>query len=88
MFSFLYSRQNDKGINVCICQKAFCDVHGFGPNRLQTLRHKLGQGPELKLDKHGKHSHCLVAEDIKKLVRDHIKTFPIRHSHYSIGKIT
>lgn len=28
-------------------------------------------------------SHCSVAEDVKKLVREHIETFPIRHSHYS-----
>lgn len=84
MFSFLYSLQNDKGINVRICQKAFCDVHGFGPKRLQILRRKLGQGPELEPDKRGKHSsHCSVAEDVKKLVREHIETFPTRHSHYS-----
>ena len=82
-FSFLYSLQNDKGINVHICQKAFCDLHGFGPKRLQILRRKLRQGPELEPDKHGKHgTHCSVAEDVKKLVREHIETFPSRHSHY------
>ena len=82
-FSFLHSLQNDKGINVHICQKAFCDLHGFGPKRLQILRCKLRQGPELEPDKHGKHgTHCSVAEDVKKLVREHIETFPSRHSHY------
>ena len=43
-FNFIYSIRNNKGINVHICQKAFCDVHGFGPKRLQVLRCKLGRG--------------------------------------------
>ena len=80
-FNFIYSIRNDKGINVRICQKAFCDVHGFGPKRLQVLRRKLGRGLELEPDKRGNHSnHCSVDEDVKKLVKEHIETFPTRHS--------
>ena len=84
MFSFLYSLRNEKGIDIHICQKAFCDVHGFGPKRLQILRRKLGQGPELEPDRRGKHSnHLTVDERIKNLVREHIETYPTRRSHYS-----
>ena len=81
IFSFIW---NEEGIDVRICQKAFCDVHGFGPKRLQILRRKLGQGPELEPDKRGKHNnHQSVDEEIKKLVREHIETYPTRRSHYS-----
>jgi hypothetical protein len=86
MFSFLYTIRNEKGIDVRICQKAFCDIHGFGPKRLQVLRRKLGpgQGYEPEPDKRGKHSnHRAVNEDAKKLVREHIESYPTRHSHYS-----
>lgn len=76
-FSFTYSLQNGKGIRVHTYQKAFCDIHGFGPKRLQILQRKLRQGLELEPDKRGKHSsHSSVDEDIKKLVREHIETFP------------
>ena len=37
-FSFEYTLQNEQNINVRVCQKAFCILHGFGPKRLQVLR--------------------------------------------------
>lgn len=84
MFSFQYSLRNEKGIDIRVCQKAFCKVHGFGPKRIRILRHKVQSGLDLEPDKRGKHtSHRSVSEELKQLVRDHIETYPTRHSHYS-----
>ena len=84
-FSFEYTIRNENGINVHVCQKAFCSVHGFGPKRLQVLRRKVQSshgGPEP--DKRGRHGcHPKVGEDLKQHIREHIKSYPTRHSHYS-----
>ena len=40
-FTFEYSLRNEKGVDVKVCQKAFCSVYGFGPKRLLVLRRKL-----------------------------------------------
>ena len=40
-FSFKYSIRNEKGIDVRVCQKAFCSVYGFGPKKLLFLLKKL-----------------------------------------------
>ncbi len=65
MFSFQYILRNEKGINIQICQKAFCCVHGFGPKRLQIIRRKLATG-DLEADRRGKHcNHQTVDEKIK-----------------------
>ena len=38
----------------------------------------------LEPDKHGKHNHHpTVGEDVKELVREHIRSYPSRHCHYS-----
>ena len=83
MFSFNYSLRNDKGVDIRVCQKSFCNVHGFSPKRLLILRRKLGTG-ELQPDRRGKHgNHQSVDEEAKDLVRNHIETYPTRRSHYS-----
>ena len=82
-YSFKYTLRNASDVNVHVCQKAFRAVHGFGPRRISVLRHKL-EGGELEPDKHGKHNnHPTVGEDVKELVREHIRSHPSRHSHYS-----
>ena len=74
-----------KMVLMSMCEKAFCSVHGFGPKWLQVLRRKVQSGhggPEP--DKQGKHGcHPKVGEDLKQLIREHIKSYPTRHSHYS-----
>lgn len=83
-FSFEYSVRNDKSIDVKVCQKAFCKIHGFSPKRLQILRRKIeGAEEEATIDKRGKHKKVQVGEDIRELVREHIRSFPARGSHYS-----
>ena len=82
-FSFDYTLVNEKGINVRVCQKAFCTVHGFGPKRLQVLRQKIENG-RLELDRRGKHdNHSTIDNEVKDLIREHIKSLPSRQSHYS-----
>lgn len=84
-FSYEYYIRNEKGVDVRVCQKAFCSVYGFGPKRLLILRKKQGKdGTCLEPDRRGKHDkHATVDEDLKDLIREHIQSFPARHSHYS-----
>ena len=67
-FSFEYTIRNENGINVYVCQKAFCSVHGFGPKRLHVLRRKVQSGHGgPKPNKRGKHGCHLKVEDLKQL---------------------
>ena len=81
-FSFKYHVVDQEGINTTVCQKAFCNIHGFTSKRLQVLRKKIVSG--IPFDERGKHrSHQKVSDDIRNLVRDHISSLPARTSHYS-----
>ena len=84
-FTFEYSLRNEDGVDVKVCQTAFCSVYGFGPKRLLVLRRKLDpSGITIEPDKRGKHdNHPTVGEEVKDLIREHIRSFPARHSHYS-----
>ena len=85
-FSFEYTVQNERGIDVKVCQKAFCSVHGFSPKRLQVLRCKIeaAGGASKELDKHGRHGNQQrIGDDVRELIREHIRSFPARTSHYS-----
>ena len=84
-FTFEYSLRNEDGVDVKVCQSAFCSVYGFGPKRLLVLRRKLDpSGITIEPDKRGKHdNHPTVGEEVKDLIREHIRSFPARHSHYS-----
>ena len=79
--------RNDKNIDVKVCQKAFCKIHGFSPKRLQILRCKIEDAvgeATIELDKRGKHKNQpQIGEDVRELVREHIRSFPARGSHYS-----
>ena len=79
------SIRDERGIDVGVC-RAFCYmyVHGFGEKRLLVLCKKIEDSGGLEPDKRGKHEkHYSVGEDVKELVREHIRSFPARHSHYS-----
>ena len=83
-FTYEYYIRNEKGVDIRVCQKAFCFVHGFGPKSLLILCKKSKGGTGLEPDRRGKHDkHVAVGEDLKNLVREHIQSFPARHSHYS-----
>ena len=66
-------------------QKTFCNLHAVGNYRVKTLAEKFSSGMILSDDEQGKHHNCpkKVPEDIKKQVKEHIKSFPQRKSHYS-----
>ncbi len=69
-----------------VCQKAFCAVHGFGPKQLRVLRDKITSAGEEAIvwDKRGKHSnHKQIGEDVRELIRENIRCFPARSSHYA-----
>ena len=84
-FSLRYTIHNADGINVKICQKAFCAIHGFGPKRILVLRRKLqSSGGCIEPDQRGKHdNHPTVSESTRDQVKAHIQSFPTRQSHYS-----
>ena len=84
-FTYEYFIRNEKGVDIKVCQTAFCSVYGFGPKRLLILRKKQGRdGASLEPDRRGKHDkHVAVDESLKDLIREHIRSFPVRHSHYS-----
>ena len=87
-FSFEYYLRDEKGLDMKVCQKAFCGVHAFGPKRLQVLRDKITsakEGSKVVWDKRGKHTghHQKVDDAVCDLIREHIRSFPARSSHYS-----
>ena len=74
-FSFYYNVRNPQVVNIRVCQKAFCSIHGFGPKRLQVLRCKMQHsgGISVEPDKRGKHSNRhSVSEEVRELIRTHI----------------
>lgn len=62
-------------------------VLGFSQKRLQVLRQKILSASEtcLEPDRRGKHTNRpqKVSEEVCQQVREHIKTYPTRNSHYS-----
>ena len=60
-----YNIRDPHGVNVQVCQKAFCSIHGFGPKRLQVLRRKMEEscGSSVEPDKRGKHSDVLLVKN-------------------------
>ena len=84
-FSFEYKVKNEKGFDVKVCRKAFCALHGCSPKQLQVLRRKIEAAGEanIELDKCGKHGNQQRIGDVRELIREHIRSFPARASHYS-----
>ena len=82
-----YCLRDEKGVDVKVCQKAFCGVHAFGPKRLWVLRYKIVSADKQSTiiwDKCGKHTeHQQVSDTVRNLIREHIRSFPTRSSHYS-----
>lgn len=68
-----------------VCFRAFLSVFAISEKRVRRIRHLklLGQTPE---DKRGKKiSHSLSAE-IHSLVHEHIKSYPLKETHYESKK--
>ena len=73
------------GTHVQVCKKTFCDLHAIGKRRVERLCLKLSAGVLVASDERGKHSNRphAISEELKRKVREHIKSFPCRKSHYS-----
>lgn len=68
-----------------VCKKSFCDLHAIGKRRVERLVEKMTQGILIASDMRGKHANRphAISDDAKEKVREHIKSFPHRQSHYS-----
>ena len=77
--------RDEKTLNVRVCKKAFCMVHGISDKRFQNLRKKMPIGTVVpEADRRGRHgNHRRVPEAIKDEIREHIRSFPAQSSHYS-----
>ena len=73
------------GSHVQVCKHAFCDLHAIGKRRVENLVAKLTAGVLVATDQRGKHKNRphATSEATKQKIREHIKTFPRRKSHYS-----
>ena len=69
---------------VTVCQAAFVGLHGIKATRLKAKVLVFAKDIQDGRGKHTKHSK--VAEDIKDRIRQHIRLFPARESHYSRSK--
>ena len=72
------------GSHVQVCKKTFCDLHVVSKRRVEILLKKLCAGL-LATDERGKHSNRphAIQNVVKERIREHIKSFPKRTSHYS-----
>lgn len=71
--------------NLRVCQKTLCDITGVTARKIQCLADKIKQGATDLSDLRGKHlnrTHS-IPNDVKELVREHIRSFPRQESHYS-----
>lgn len=74
------------GVNeVLVCAKAFCSIYGISKERLRRIRLclvKTGKSPK---DRRGHHANRPRKTDrrVYTTIRDHIKSFKCRQSHYS-----
>ena len=61
--------QDEKGLDIKVCQKAFCGVHAFRPKRLCVVREKITDamnGSTVVWDERGKyHGHMKVSEAVQ-----------------------
>ena len=73
------------GSHVQVCKKTFCDLHAVSKRRVEILLKKLRAGLLLATDERGKHSNRphAIQNVVKECIREHIKSFPKRASHYS-----
>lgn len=66
-----------------VCQKAFRSLHAIGMKRVFNITRALLHG-EMPHDKRGKHPKGnKTSEDIIKTIDQHIKSFPLKSSHYA-----
>ena len=68
-----------------VCRKAFASIHGVSLSKLDYLHNKRDKvtGGAIA-DQRGKHDHHnQISDDRKNMVHEHIRTLPVRASHYT-----
>ena len=85
MNTFVYNVRLENGNRVRVCKKTFCDLHAIGKRRVETLAAKIVGGVVFSGDERGRHCNRpkKTTEEAKERIREHIKSFPHRKSHYS-----
>lgn len=86
--SIVYQVRLADGSRKQVCKKSFCDLHAIGKRRVEKLVEKVMQGILIASDMRGKHGNRphAISDEAKQRVREHIKSFPRRQSHYSRTK--
>lgn len=72
--------------SITVCKAAFLGLHGIKMSRMK--KKVLNFTTEIS-DKRGKHeNHAKINDDVRNRIREHIRQFPARESHYSRAKNT
>ena len=83
--TFTYHVRLRDGKSVQVCKNTFCVLHGIAKRRVEGVAAQLVDGVVIASDERGKHKsrpHS-VPDEVKEKIREHIKLFPRRKSHYS-----
>ena len=83
--TFTYHVRLCDGKAVQVCKNTFCVLHGIAKRRVEGVAAQLVDGVVIASDERGKHKsrpHS-VPDEVKEKIREHIKLFPRRKSHYS-----
>lgn len=83
--SFRYKVRID-GQEIDVCFKAFLSLHGVTKWRVRRLQQSLVNTSQAPKDSRGKHSNrpTQYPAVVTNLIDDHIKSFSVRKSHYSL----
>ena len=82
--TFKYYIKSTTG-KIQICLKTLCSIFGVTPRRVQMIQIKMKQREVNPNDMRGKHTNRphAISNEVKNLIREHIKSIPAQESHYS-----
>ena len=67
-----------------VCLMAFAGIHGVSVSRIRRIAESSFHLVCPPCDLRGKHGHQRrIPDDVKSMIDDHIRTFPVMKSHYS-----
>lgn len=69
-----------------VCFKGFLSVYSISEKRVWRIRNLKLIG-DVPFDKRGKGVTYTLSDEVKKIVRNHIKSFPLKESHYCGKKV-
>lgn len=75
--------------DVAVCQKAFLSLYGIKRSRLRRIQNHLLEFGTAPTDQRGKHEtnrYKKTPIEVIFLIEEHIRSFKVRQSHYSIRK--